>query len=58
MFRPTMYMLGLMIRSLFNAFQLASEKLYEYWRQNNPDIRKVVLTPMTSTPDKILSESI
>lgn len=47
-----------MIRSLFYVFQLASEKLYEYWRQNNPDIRKVLLIPKTSFPDKILPESI
>lgn len=45
-------MFGYMIRSLFYVFQLASEKLYEYWRQNNPDIRKVLLIPKTSSPDK------
>lgn len=46
-----------MIRSLFYVFQLASEKLYEYWRQNNPDIRKVLI-PKTSSSDKIFSENI
>lgn len=50
-------MFGYMIRSLFYVFQLASEKLYEYWRQNNPDIRKVLI-PKTSSSDKIFSENI